>query len=610
MRSRPGPAKTDLVLVVEDADGEARLIAACLAGQPFELRYARTGQAALAELERDPPDAVLLDLGLPDMDGREVLRAMAAKAPATSVVILTGNASLDVAVESMRLGAFDYVVKPWDSARLVVTLRNAVERQRLRRLVTSYRERYEGDCFFGMIGASPAMRAVYRTIEAAAASRATIFICGESGTGKELCACAIHNISARREAPFVTLNCAAIPAGLIESEIFGHIKGAFTGAIAVRAGAVARADGGTFFMDEICEIPLELQGKLLRLVQTGAYQKLGGDRSEQADLRFVCATNRDPWREVETGRFREDLFYRMHVIPIEMPPLRDREGDVAILADHFLAEYSRDEGKSFTGFTPGAAAAIAAHGWPGNVRELQNVIRRIVVLNDGERATADMLPPLPAPGMAAARRSPSLAETVTFSAGARIFPARADPVRPDPVRPLSLVEEEAIERAVAACGGNVRRAAKLLGIDRATVYRKRGKVETSTQRVGSVRRAVARGVPVLDWGFLAALENALGLEVTRGLIERHASDMRVILGAVIRDGARREVAAARRQILDLKSLAAAFGMRRLQTIAGELERAWSGGGDAGSLLPELAQALDAALEALAEHYRVVIAKPA
>ena len=457
------PAEPARILMVEDAAEQVRLVRDCLAGEPFDLRHAATGREAFAALDEETPDAVLLDLGLPDMDGRDVLRHVLERDPAASVVVLTGNARLDVAVAAMRLGAFDYLVKPVDPAHLAVTLRNAVERRRLSRLVSRFRERYESDHFHGFIGASPAMRAVYRTIEAAAESKATIFITGESGTGKELCAAAIHDLSARRDKPFVVLNCGAIPAGLIESELFGHVRGAFTGATAERNGAVARADGGTLFFDEICEMPLELQTKLLRLVQTGTFRKVGGDNDEAADVRFVCATNKEPKREVDAGRFREDLYYRLHVIPIELPPLRDRGDDVMRLAARFLAEFAQEEGKSFAGFAPDAAAAIAANPWPGNVRELQNVIRQVVVLNDGVIVRRDMLPEK-LTGAAAASRRPNGGE-----AGPVPMPG-ADGAS---IKPLRIVEQETIEQAIASCGGNLGEAAERLGIDRTTIYRKR-----------------------------------------------------------------------------------------------------------------------------------------
>jgi two-component system repressor protein LuxO len=295
---------------------------------------------------------------------------------------------------------------------------------------------------------------VYRVIEAAAPSRATVFVTGESGTGKELAAHAVHRLSPRAAGPFVPINCAAIPRELIESEIFGHVRGAFTGAVADRQGAAQAADGGTLFLDEICEMDLALQGKLLRFVQTGQFQPVGSTRLVSVDVRFICATNRDPMAEVKAGRFREDLYYRLHVVPLRLPPLRERGEDVILLAEAFLARAAKEEGRRFVRLAPDAKAALLAHSWPGNVRELENAIRSAVVLADGEELTAEMLP-------AAVRAGPRPARQVES----------APPT--EPIRPLAEVEREAIERALRATGGNVPRAAAALGISPSTLYRKR-----------------------------------------------------------------------------------------------------------------------------------------
>src|SRR5690606_38452833 len=266
-----------------------------------------------------------------------------------------------------------------------------LERQRLSRIVETYRSEIDRRSYAGFVGSSLSMQAVYRTIDAAATSKATIFITGESGTGKEVCAEAIHQKSPRRDGPFVAINCAAIPKELMESEIFGHVKGAFTGAIGDREGAAARADGGTLFLDEVCEMPLDLQVKLLRFVQLGSFMKVGGTETRQVDVRFICATNRDPLQEVAAGNFREDLYYRLHVIPLHMPPLRERERDVLDLAHHFLASFAAEEHKAFRRFAPEAEALLLSYDWPGNVRQLQNVLRNIVVLNEGETVEKAML---------------------------------------------------------------------------------------------------------------------------------------------------------------------------------------------------------------------------
>ncbi|RYI86808.1 MAG: sigma-54-dependent Fis family transcriptional regulator, partial [Acetobacteraceae bacterium] len=327
------------------------------------------------------------------------LRTLRGEGSETAIIVITANASMNTAVEVMRAGATDFLPKPYPKAKLVFTLQNAMEKRSLviekRALETELQEvraASSRQSFIGFIGGSPAMQAVYRTIESVAASRANIFITGESGTGKELAAEAVHKASPRAGKPFIALNCGAIPRDLIESEIFGHVKGAFTGATDTRLGAAKSADGGTLFLDEIGEMPLEAQVKLLRFVQTGSFQPVGGSRAEKVDVRFVCATNRDPLAEVEAGRFREDLYYRLYVVPIELPPLRARGQDVLLVARAFLTQFAREERKRFRSFTPEAERAILAYPWPGNVRQLQNVVRNVVVLHDGDRVEPAMLP--------------------------------------------------------------------------------------------------------------------------------------------------------------------------------------------------------------------------
>ena len=314
------------------------------------------------------------------------------------------------------------------------------------------------------------MRAVYRVIDQVAASRATVFITGESGSGKEVCAEAIHrhSKSLRCDKPFVTLNCAAIPKDLLESELFGHVKGAFTGAYVERQGVATQADGGTLFLDEICEMDLNIQSKLLRFVQTGTIQKIGGGKTESVDVRLICATNRDPLKEVEAGRFREDLYYRLHVIAIHLPPLRDRVEDVIPIASGFLAEFAKEEGKSFKGFSPEAEARLRAYRWPGNVRQLQNVMRNIVVLNEGILVTPNMLPAPLDKAITDMFPLPSAEEARETQVGASDLATSIDTIRP-----LWMVEKETIERAMELCDGNIPKAAALLEVSPSTIYRKR-----------------------------------------------------------------------------------------------------------------------------------------
>ncbi|MBK1839521.1 sigma-54-dependent Fis family transcriptional regulator [Azospirillum sp. YIM B02556] len=453
-------AKTRRVLLIEDMAPLAKLYVEFLRAEALEVVQCTRGGEALDAAAASSPDAVILDLKLPDMDGLEVLRALHARDPAVSVVIITAHGSIDLAVEAMRLGAFDFIVKPFNADRLNLTLRNALERRTLARMVEGYRKDLDRGRFHGFIGSSPDMQAVYRTIESVAASRANVFITGESGTGKEVAAQAIHRASPRRDGAFIALNCAAIPKDLLESEIFGHVRGAFTGATGDRPGAALQADGGTLFLDEICEMPFDLQSKLLRFVQTGTVNPVGSGREERVDVRFVAATNRDPLAEVQAGRFREDLYYRLHVIPLALPPLRDRGGDVIEIARSFLVDYAREEGKALTAFSPEVEARLRAHDWPGNVRQLQNVVRHVVVLNDGPQVTLDMLPPMGGP------------ETGAIPRAGGVLPV-ADTLEEDgAVRPLWQVERDMIRKALRLSGDDVPRAALMLEISPSTIYRK------------------------------------------------------------------------------------------------------------------------------------------
>ncbi len=452
------------VLIVEDSPSQGAVYVSFLRDEPYEVTHVIDGTSAMAQIRSRPPQALLLDLQLPDMDGMEILRHIHDHGMPVAVVIMTGHASVDKAVDAMRYGAFDFIEKPLSQKRVVVTLRNAIDRQHLNCFVDRLREDFQRDHYYGFIGSSLPMQAVYRIIDSAAPSQATIFITGESGTGKEVCAQAIHRRSERRDGPFVAINCAAIPRDLMESEIFGHVRGAFTGAVRERVGAAGQADGGTLFLDEIAEMDLDLQTKLLRFVQTGGFQRVGGTRLEQVDVRFVCATNRDPLAQVAEGRFREDLYYRLHVIPIQLPTLRERQGDILELANHFLLKHARAERKALRGFAPDAEAVFLSYDWPGNVRQLQNVIQNAVVLYDGELVTRAMLPPPlnalePGAGRRPREGAPLDRHEVTLQQ--RI------------IRPLREVEREAIEQAIALCGDNIPQAAAALGVSPSTVYRKR-----------------------------------------------------------------------------------------------------------------------------------------
>ena len=451
------------LLLVEDSLALTRVYKEYLKPMSVNVSSVVEGGQGLEQIKKTDPDVVLLDLNLPDMNGLELLEKLQGLPQDPTVVVITALGTIDTAVEAMRAGAFDFLQKPFDAERLRITVRNALEKQDLKALVKTYRESFERDNFHGFTGSSIPVQAVYRIIESAASSRASVFITGESGSGKEVCADAIHKEGTRTKKPFIALNCAAIPRELMESEIFGHVIGAFTGASGERKGAAAMAHEGTLFLDEIGEMDLALQSKLLRFVQTGTFQQVGGNKIEEVDVRFVCATNRDPLEMVAKGTFREDLYYRLHVIPIHLPALRECGNDVMLIAEKYLNEYAREEGKDFKGFTPEAAYVLSRYQWPGNVRQLQNILRNIVVLQNGELITQDMLPAL-----------------LSTSGNARSMVLDSRPVEESshesdsgPIRPLWLVEKETIEGAIAICDGNIPRAAALLEVSPSTIYRKR-----------------------------------------------------------------------------------------------------------------------------------------
>ena len=383
----------------------------------------------------------------------------------TNVIVITAEGSVNLAVEAMRQGAFDFLAKPFSKERLVVTVRNALEHRRLSNQLEDVAEQTGEGPTGQFIGQSLAMQVVYRILRSAGPTNATVFITGESGVGKELAAEALHKLSKRREGPFVAINCAAIPKDLMESELFGHVKGAFTGASSDRKGAALQADGGTLFLDEIAEMDLALQTKLLRFLQEKTVQRVGEDVLRRVDVRIVCATNREPQAEVAAGRFREDLFYRLHVVPLEIPPLRERDLDVVLLARHFLEVCSKEDGKGFKTFSPEAEGLFLSYPWPGNVRQLDNVIRSVVILNEGEVVTAEMLPHI-------MRSAPATAPLSVPRPVPEPTPSPASPPQVDHLRPLDDVVRATIEEAISSCGGSIPRAAAALQVSPSTIYRR------------------------------------------------------------------------------------------------------------------------------------------
>ncbi len=472
------------VLMVEDSQPLCAVYSTYLKHENISLKVANDGHGALDLISSFKPNIILLDIYLPDMSGFDILNHIKSNKLDILTVVITGSDSVEDAADAMRYGAYDFLSKPVSAARLKVTLSNTIEHIHLDNLVNQF-QKDQQDQFVGFIGASKVMKGIYQTIERVAPSKASIFITGESGTGKEVCAEAIHKLSSNKNGKFVPLNCAAIPKDLIESEIFGHVKGAFTGAIGTRVGAVGIADGGTLFLDEICEMDLALQSKLLRFLQTGKFYKVGSNEMESVDIRIICATNKNPILEVKAGRFREDLFYRLHVIPIHLPPLRERGDDVEKIATKFLLEFSKEENKSFRRFTIRASQLMLCYDWPGNVRQLQNVVRQIVVLNDGEEVTEEMLPET----IRSASAGPYMAENVPMmpsmgSPMANPMPMVMNnnswwPRNVNEIKSLADVEHQYIKNAIELCGGSIEKAAKLLDINPSTIYRKKSSWKNS-----------------------------------------------------------------------------------------------------------------------------------
>ncbi len=377
-------------LVVDDDTNTLIALAELVSAEGFSTATAATLEEARAHLAERAPDVVLCDLILPDGRGTDLLDELQG-APATEVILITANATIETAVTALRLGAYDYLTKPIDIPRLKTLLAQLRRTQALKEEVTALREELRQLGRFGpLVGTSPSMQAVYTMIGRVAPTDVTVLIVGESGTGKELVAESVWRLSRRRSGPYLAVNCGALSANLIESELFGHEKGSFTGAERRHQGFFERANGGTLFLDEVTEMPIELQVRLLRVLETGAMLRVGGDKEIKVDVRVVAATNRDPEEAVKAGKLRQDLYYRLQVFPIQLPPLREREGDVVTLARHFLGERNRIEG-SEKHFSQEALAALVRYAWPGNVRELKNVVDRAYILADDE-ITPECLP--------------------------------------------------------------------------------------------------------------------------------------------------------------------------------------------------------------------------
>jgi two-component system, NtrC family, response regulator len=431
------------ILLVDDEQNARSALKSLLSEEGYEVGEAGDGEEGLKLLGDFAPGIVLADMRMPRMDGLTFLRKAKEQGSDAVFIIMTAFADVESAVEAMKAGADNYLTKPVSIEALLVFLAKAVEKRRLERDTASLRERvHERFRLNGMVGESPELQAIFELVKKAAPTKATVLILGESGTGKELIAQALHEESPRRAHPFIKVSCAALSETLLESELFGHERGSFTGAIGRREGRFELADGGTLFLDEIGEIPLSTQVKLLRALQQREFERVGGTDTLKVDVRVIAATNRDLTMEVKAGRFREELFYRLNVVTITLPPLRKRKGDIPALVSHFIDKYAQSYGKPVRQLGPGTLTALLAHEWPGNVRELENAIERAVVLSrEGELTLED----LPSSLRGARPRLPA----VSYIA---------------PGTTLREMERDAILRTLALTGGSTVRAAKMLGI--------------------------------------------------------------------------------------------------------------------------------------------------
>jgi DNA-binding NtrC family response regulator len=460
-------AKT--VLVVDDDPTQRRLMQAAAEKQGFRARVVENGERALEEASdpRNGVDVVLLDLVMPGLSGMETLERLMERRPDLPVIVLTATGGIDTVVQAMRAGAIDFFVKPASPERIAVSIRNALKLSDLRGEVKRLTRKSEGSMGFeDMIAAAPSMRQVVRLGQRAAASSIPILVLGESGVGKEVIARCIQGASERSGKPFISVNCGAIPENLVESILFGHEKGSFTGAHEKKLGKFVEADQGTLFLDEVGELPLDMQVKLLRVLQEGEVDAVGSRRPTKVDVRIISATNRDLAMQVREGRFREDLYYRLNVFPIEIPSLKERREDLPSLVDHFIRRFNAEEGKNVPGVSSEALSMLLGYDWPGNVRQLENAVFRAIVLSDGGTLKPEDFPQIS--GMNAQLYTSSVAR-----------PA-AEPVE-QPVtitdetgelRTLEAIERDLIQFAIDHYSGHMSEVARRLGIGRSTLYRK------------------------------------------------------------------------------------------------------------------------------------------
>ena len=453
------------VLVVDDDASMCDMLVSDLGELGFEVKARTAAPAALEALVASEFDAVVADLNMPGMSGLELCERIVASRPDVPVIVITAFGSIQTAIAAIRSGAYDFVTKPLEVDALGLALERAIQHRRLSDEVRRLRQAVEETRRFGaLLGTSPAMRRMYELLDRIADSSASVLIAGETGTGKELVARALHERGRRKAGPFVAVDCASLPEPLLESELFGHVRGAFTDAHAARKGLFVQANGGALFLDEIGDLPLALQAKLLRALQTRCVRPVGANEEVPFDVNLIAATNRDLESAVEEGRFREDLYFRINVIHVEMPPLRARGGDVLLLAQHFVDRYAAQAGKRVTGLSPEAAERLLAYVWPGNVRELENCIERAIALTRHETIGLDDLP-----------------EKIRGFQRSHVLVAGDDPSE---LAPLEEVERRYVLRVMEAVGGSKTLAARVLGIGRKTLYRK-----LEQYKIGAVSRS-------------------------------------------------------------------------------------------------------------------------
>ena len=441
------------ILIVDDEPGVRSSLSGVLRDEGYTVEAVPSGEACLDRLTRGAVDLILLDVWLPGMDGLATLARLRERQVDAQVVLISGHGNIESAVRAIKMGAFDFVEKPLSLEKTVLVIRNALHQRRLEQENRALRARV--DRTETMVGESHAMRQLREQVAMAAPTNGRVLIYGENGTGKELVARTIHNLSRRRNHAFVEVNCAAIPEELIESELFGHVRGAFTGAVADRRGKFEAADGGTIFLDEIGDMSLKTQAKVLRVLQEQTLEAVGSTTRIKVDARVLAATNKDLQAEIRAGQFREDLYFRLNVIPIFVPPLRDRQEDIPLLADHFMAEFAREYGRRVKSFDPAAGAVLQQYPWPGNVRELRNVIERLMIMVPGDRIAASDLVFLEPGGVP---RPQAAAE----AGGERLTLHEA----------RDRFERDLILRTLAEQQGNMSRTADALGVERSNLYRK------------------------------------------------------------------------------------------------------------------------------------------